>query len=282
MKIDGKEIAKSILLDLKKRVEDLKKKEITPHMLVILVGKNPASIAYIKQKRLKAEEIGAKFTLIELEKNVSNKELIELVKKLDCSKDISGIIVQRPLPEHINKDELAKAVCPEKDIDSFHPNPKFPMPLAAAILRILEEVYKKETKVAPFIDWLKSKTIVVIGKGESGGGPTIDMLRKMGIEPLIVDSKTQNRDEVIKKGDIVISAVGKSKIVHSNNIKKGVILIGVGMFKDKDDKLKTDYEEVEIEKKASFYTPVPGGVGPVNVAMLLENLITGASKYFSD
>lgn len=281
MKIDGRKIASEILLNLKKRVEDLKKKGITPHMLVILVGKNPASIAYIKQKRLKTEEIGAKFTLIELEESVSNLKLIELVKKLDCSNDISGIIVQRPLPEHINKEELAKAVCPEKDVDSFHPNPKFPMPLAAAVIKILQEVHKLVSS-EPFNNWLKSKTIVVIGKGESGGGPTIDMLRKMGIEPLIVDSKTKNRDDVIKKGDIVVSAVGKSGIVNSNNIKKGATLIGVGMFKSEDGKLKTDYEEVEIEKKASFYTPVPGGVGPVNVAMLLENLVTSASKYFSD
>lgn len=283
MRIDGKEIAQKILENLKIRVEKLKEKNITPGLSIILVGQNPASKAYVRQKELKANEIGAKAIVLNYESGIKNHELLELIKKLNSDKNVHGIIVQRPLPQHIDEEKIDLATNPKKDIDSFHPKSPYPMPLAAAVLKILEEIfYRGETATSAinteFNNWLKSKKIVVIGKGQTGGGPTIQMLKKMGIQPQIIDSKTQNQIEITKTADIIISTVGKPNMIRPNMIKHGVILVSVGQHKGIDGKFHGDYEENEIKDIASFYTPTPGGIGPVNVAMLLENLISSTEN----
>ena len=304
MKIDGKEIAEGIFEELKKQVQNLKEQNITPHLAIILVGNDPASVSYVNQKRKKAEEIGAKATVLNYESGIRNQELIEKIEELNNDPKVHGIIVQRPLPEHINSEEINNATDPKKDVDAFCSQTKFQMPLAAAVLKILEHIYQlgKPKRGVTQIErlpttrssdalasmeralagkkkwqdperWLKAKNIVVIGKGETGGRPVIDMLKKMGIEPQVIDSKTANSKQITKNADIIISTVGKSNILKAENIKKGVILIGVGMHKGEDDKLHGDYNQDEIKDIASFYTPIPGGVGPVNVAMLLKNLV---------
>ncbi|RJQ36558.1 bifunctional 5,10-methylenetetrahydrofolate dehydrogenase/5,10-methenyltetrahydrofolate cyclohydrolase [Candidatus Microgenomates bacterium] len=280
MRIDGKEIAAGIFENLKKRVEDLKKKGIIPHFAVILVGEDPASKAYVRQKELKTIEIGAKHTTFRLPETISEEEVLSLVEKLNKDKTVHGIIVQRPLPSQINPDKITKISTPEKDIDSFHPDSFFPMPLAAAVLEILKNVYALIFKKTDedFLNWLKSKKIIVIGKGATGGGPTAALLKKLGANPQVIDSKTKNPEELTKEADIVISAVGRPNIIKPEMIKKGVILITVGMSKGGDGKLHGDYNEEEIKDITSFYTPVPGGVGPVNVAMLLENLVSSAER----
>lgn len=280
MEINGKEIAASLLEALIARVETLKEKNITPSVAIILVGNDPASERYVKSKQRKAEKIGATSTLINLPKEVSEDELVEKIKELNNDPLIHGIIVQRPLPPHINSEAVNNATDPKKDIDGFRTDSLFLMPLAEAVLKILEEVYKnsQDLNSKTVTDWLKAKTIVVIGKGETGGGPIISLLKKKGIPCIVLDSKTENRSNKLKNADIIISAVGKKGVFTSYDIKKGVTLIGVGMHKEEDGNMHGDYDQTSVRGKAGFYTPIPGGVGPVNVAMLLENLLKAADR----
>lgn len=265
MRIDGKKIAKDIFTHLQKS-------GIIPGLAIILVGDDPASKSYVRQKELKTVEIGGKVTIYHLPSSTSEQKLLSMIVHLNNNPSIHGIIVQRPLPPHIDSNMVSMATDPKKDIDSFHPKSPYPMPLAAAVLRILEEICSIEHQKA-LDNWLKSKKIVVIGKGQTGGGPTIQMFKKMGIQPQIIDSKTQNLKSITKSADIIISTVGKPNVIRPEMLKKGVILVGVGQRKGKDGKFHGDYEENEIKDIASFYTPTPGGVGPINVAMLLKNLI---------
>jgi len=273
MKIDGVQIAKTFLSTLKQKILLLKKEGVVPHLVVILIGNDPASVSYVNQKEIKGKHIGAKITVKRVSQNVTQSQLLKTIEQFNNDNNIHGIIVQRPLPASIDTNKVSLAIKPNKDVDGFHPNSKFQSPIAKAVLKILEEIH-----ATPLLNWLKPKKIVVVGKGETGGKPVIEMLRKMNIEPSIIDSKTSNPEALTKKADIIISAVGKSDVVKSEMLKKGVILIGVGLSKGSDGKLHGDYDEEKIKNIASFYTPTPGGVGPVNVAMLLENLVTAAKN----
>lgn len=263
MKIDGKKIAQLILDDLKLRIQKL---NIVPHLAIILVGSDPASIAYVNQKKIKGEQIGAKITVINLESGIQNSELKEIIDKLNNDKSVHGVIVQQPLPPAINIEEITQTIDQKKDVDGFHIDSEFKSPIAAAVIEILKDVP------------LKSKNIVVVGKGETGGKLIIQGLERIGFNPIVIDSKTENPQMLTKNADIIISAVGKPNMITGAMIKKGVILISIGMHKEKDGKLHGDYNEEEIKSKASFYTPTPGGVGPVNVAMLLKNLVLSAGR----
>ena len=265
MKIDGRKIAKEIFEELKVKVKKLRTKNIIPTLVIILIGNDPASTSYIEQKDLRAEEIGAKTTIINLESRVKNSELKKLIEKLNNDKTVHGIIVQQPLPSHINIKEITETINPKKDVDGFHPNSKFQPPIGLAVLEIL----KPES--------LKNKNIVVTGKGETGGQPVIQMFKKIGINPAVIDSKTEKPETLTKNADIIISAVGKPSVIKPDMIKRGVILVSIGLHKGTDGKLHGDYEEDQIKDLALFYTPTPGGVGPVNVAMLLKNLVYAAS-----
>lgn len=287
MRIDGKEIAQKILQNLSFKV--------IPHLVIILIGDNPAWKAYVRQKELKAKEIGAKTTTLNLALNASTEELLKTIEQLNNDSNVHGIIVQRPLPTHLEQEKISLAITPQKDIDGFHPNSKFEMPLAVAVLKILEEIFQLQrlhlregvtlTQGVTLTTWLKTKKIVIIGKGETGGGPIIQKLRKLGIKPEIIDSKTPNPQLLTKTADIIISCVGKPNVIQPENIKKdlpagrqGVILISVGLYREEDGKLHGDYDEEEIKDIAAFYTPTPGGVGPVNIACLLENLVKATEK----
>ncbi len=260
MIINGKEIAQEIINDLKQR-------RTSAHLAIVLVGNDPASKAYVLQKELKAKEIGVKTTTLNLDKNITNNQLLETIEQLNNDNNVGGIIVQRPLPPQINDGTITLAIDPKKDIDGLRPNSPYPMPVSAAVLEILKRTEPNFAK----------KEIVVIGKGETGGKPVTDALRKLGTDPKIIDSKTKNPNELTKNADIIISAVGKPEVIKPEMIKRGVILISVGLYRGEDGKLHGDYDEEKIKDIASFYTPTPGGVGPVNVAMLLKNLIQ-ASK----
>ncbi len=267
MKIDGKKIAQDILESLKKKVEKLKKGGITPKLAIILVGNDPASIAYVKRKEIKAKEIGIITSIYKYPSSVSEKDLLKQLNDLNHLINIHGIIVQQPLPPHTNIEKITQAIDPKKDIDGFHPQSKFEHPIAAAVLEIL--------KKTP----LKSKKIIIVGKGETGGKLIIQAIKKAGIEPAVIDSKTEDPETLTKNADIIISAVGKPNIIKPSMVKKGVVLIGIGLHKGSDGKLHGDYDEEKIKDKASFYTPTPGGVGPINVAMLLKNLLTACENF---
>jgi methylenetetrahydrofolate dehydrogenase (NADP+)/methenyltetrahydrofolate cyclohydrolase len=273
MIIDGKQISSQILEDLKKRVEKLKAKGVTPTMAVILIGDQKASAIYVRQKELKANMVGIDPRIFRFDETIANDEIEALVKMLDKDPKVHGIILQRPAPEHIKVVEIEEFISPIKEVDGFGVNSLYPAPVAAATLKMIENTYENLGIKKSFIDWLKTQKVIVIGKGETGGKTIINLLRKNGIEPFIVDSKTENREARVKEGDIVISAVGKSGVVTRDNLKQGVILVGVGIYSDENGKSHGDYNETEIADIAGFYSPTPGGVGPVNVSMLMENVV---------
>jgi methylenetetrahydrofolate dehydrogenase (NADP+) / methenyltetrahydrofolate cyclohydrolase len=270
MKIDGKQIASDILNQLKNEVAKLQAKGITPTMAVILMGDNESSVAYIKQKEIKAKEIGAEVKVFQFNEDVSNQEIEDLVKKLDADSNIHGIILQRPAPDQIKVDELEELISPDKEVDGFGKNAVYPIPVAEAVWRLITSVIDEDN--------LPSKKVVVLGKGETAGQPIIDYLFKKGLNPTVIDSKTENRKELLNTADVVISAVGKQNVLNSAEIQRGAIIIGVGLTTDNEGKLKGDFENDDLNGVASYYSPTPGGVGPVNVAILMENLVKAANQ----
>lgn len=320
MRIDGHEIAETMYGDLRKRVAKLQKKGITPHLVVFLVGENPASVAYVTLKQKRAEEIGAKVTVLTFYTSVTTEELAEKVQLLNEDPYVHAILIQRPLPEQIDVHKLELLTNPQKDIDGFHPDSPYTLPLPLAVGKIIEEVYEMElsssrsgvaaveghptahSRGAASTDgketadrtpsktsskvwddperkkWITSQNIVLIGKGPTGGGPILEYFKTLGITPTLIDSKTKNPSEVMKKADIIVSAVGRENVVTAKDIKKGVVLISVGILRGENKKLRGDYDADAIKDIASYYTPTPGGVGPVNVAKLMENLLTATEK----
>lgn len=281
MVIDGKEIASEILEDLKNRVGELKKESITPHLAVILVGDDASSHAYVRQKELKAQQIGVLLSVFRFNADITEEELTTTIKKLNNDATIHGIIIQRPLPHHINGDTITLATHPSKDVDGFHPESPFDPPVALAVWKILEKIHSQLSGTENLLHWLRSQSIVLLGKGQTAGKPILSYLLKYSLNPTVIDSKTKNLDELIKKATIIISAIGKPHTLPTHLISPHTSVIGVGMSKGEDGKMHADYDQVEIKEKASFYTPVPGGVGPVNVAMLLSNLISSTQSTHS-
>ncbi len=297
MKIDGKFIAEEIKNKLKKQISLLRSRNIYPYLAVILIGDDPASKIYVCRKKKIGEEIGAKITNYKLQiTNEMNKlqnektknKLISLVTRLNHDKLVHGIIIQRPVPLDITKEELDLMVVPEKDVDGFHPKSLFDPPIAKAVEKILEWIYKSGKNTSEvlrsdssevkefrkdYTKWLKEKEILIIGRGETAGQPLDKYFTKLNIPHSIAHSQTKNIKELCLSSDIIISCVGRSHIVRQDMITKKTILIGVGLHPE-NEKLATDYDQEEIASKAGYYTPVPGGVGPVNVACLFRNLLS--------
>lgn len=272
MKIDGKLIASELIEILAERVKTLREKNITPHLYIITFGNDPQTESYLKQKKLRANQIGAKITIKRFSTNVKADSVYKLIEKLNKDRNIHGIIIQRPLPKQLDSEKISLAVSLPKDVDGFHPHSKFYSPVALAVIKLIESTLPDEN----VHEFLRSKKIALVGKGVTAGKPIINLFEKLNIKKTIIDSKTKGKDKIIKSSDIVVSSVGK-KILRFENLKKRVILIGVGMHSE-NGKLKGDYEESEIENIASFYSPTPGGVGPVNVTMLMKNLVEATEQ----
>jgi len=258
MRIDGKAIADGILAEL---ANDVKKRHITPTLAVILVGDNPESLAYIRQKQKATEKIGGRFIFEKLPKTTLPKELAARVAMYNRDPSVHGLIVQRPLP-----DGLSAAVRPIKDIDGFMPDSPYEVPIARAIFTLLKNID------------VKHKNIVIVGKGETAGKPIAEAFAKKQCATSVITSKTPNHKEIMQSADIIISCVGKERIVTPDAVKPGAILISVGLWRSGDGTLHGDYEENEIKDIASFYTPTPGGIGPLNIASLMQNLVLAAQK----
>lgn len=277
MRIDGKQIAENLLSTLTDTVARQKEQGIAPTLGVILVGDNPASLSYIKQKQKAAEKIGAVVKFLQFPATIPFETIKATIEQWNRDTSMHGIIIQRPLPpERSDLIPLLTMVKKEKDVDGFVPGSPFPVPVAAAIVKILETIYPLEagnTHEATFDHWIQNHCTVVIGRGETAGKPIADEFEKRGCLLSIVHSQTTHPREVIKKANIVVSCVGKSRVVTADMITPGTILISVGIWRDTEDKLHGDYEEEEIGGVASYYTPTPGGVGPVNVACLMQNLV---------
>lgn len=269
MKIDGRKIAEEIRKDLRLKIEDLRDKGITPKIAIITLGPETSWETYVRQKIRVARELGIKAVLINLE-DANEEKLIRTVREIDSDLSYHGLIVQRPIPSNFNRERVVNSISPEKDVDGFRSDSKFEVPVFLAVKKIIESVVSGQLSVVKL-------RFVVIGKGETAGGPIIRGLRKLGVEPQIIDTRKQNSETILKNADVVISCVGKSGVVRAENIKKGSILIGVGTHGE-DEGLRGDYKVEDIEKIAAAYTPTPGGVGPINLAYLFSNLIHAAQS----
>lgn len=274
MKIDGKQIASQILSDLKIRVEKLKEKNIIPHLYIILLSDDPQSASYVKQKMLRADEIGIKITLDKENPQVTTEELIKKIELLNNDESINGIIVQRPMPKQLNEEEIESSVTAVKDVDGFNPDSEFNVPVARAIEKIIINTLKD----TDFKDFISSKRITVLGKGITAGKPIINYFKRLNENVFTIDSKTENRSQILNNSDIIISAVGKENVITKEDVKKGAYVIGVGLHVGTDGKLKGDFNEHEIEQSTAYFSPTPGGVGPVNVACLMENVVVATEK----
>ena len=272
MILDGRAVSKKILKEVKEKVNNLDKK---PHLVVILVGDDPASQIYVRNKQKAAEEVGIKSTVIKFESSVLENELLDKISELNNDKDVTGILVQLPLPKHIDKNKIVMAISPKKDVDGFTPEnvgklaiglePYFYPATPQGILMLLDEYD---------ID-LAGKDAVVIGRSNIVGKPMVQLLLKRNATVTSCHSYTKDLEEKIKTADIVISAVGK-KIVRCKMVKKNSVIVDVGIFKDINGQLTGDVDFDFIQDSVGFITPVPGGVGPMTIASLMFN----ASKIY--
>ncbi len=272
-RIDGKAIGDQMLEKLHAEVISTK---IHPHLLVLLIGDNPSSQSYIRQKKNAAERIGAICTLLQFPADVSEEIIRNTIHTANLNTDIHGIIVQRPLPSSSQiSEQVLNSVDLKKDIDGFLQDSPFEVPVAKAIITILEKIFYEQfnTPQLDLISWLRKQDIVVIGKGVTAGNPIRKILERLGLPVVGIDRSTPNPEEITKGADIIISCVGKQGTIPASAIKSEAILLSVGLSRGTDGKIHGDYEERDIQEKALFYTPTPGGVGPVNVACLMQNLV---------
>jgi len=283
MIINGKAIAQDLLQKLKKNIDLLKQRGILPTCAVILVGKNPESLSYVRQKQFAAEKIGLRLMISYQPSTVDTQTIQSLIREYNTDPTIHGVILQRPLPNRLYNQLILNSIAPNKDVDGFVPGSKFQVPVALAVEKILCKIYDlrfKKYEAKQFQLLLIKQHIVIIGRGETAGKPIAEYLTQQGCHVSVVHSKTsqQEKQNKIKCSDVIISCVGKERVITKDNIKQGATLISVGIWRDSEGKLHGDYEEDEIKDIASFYTPTPGGVGPVNVACLMENLLTACTS----
>ena len=272
MIIDGKKIAEELRAELKKKIIEFKATyKSVPGLTVILIGEDPASKIYVKNKQKYAKDIGINSEVIKYPDSVDEKTVLEKISELNKDKKISGILVQLPLPKHINKKKIIDAILPDKDVDGFHPvnvgnlssgyESKVPCtPLGCYLL--LRKVEKD----------LKGKHAVIIGRSNLNGKPMAQLLLKENCTVTITHSKTKDLKNECKRADIIIAAVGQPKLVKGDWVKKGAIVIDVGINKTENG-LEGDVDFKEVSKVAQAITPVPGGVGPMTIACLLSNTI---------
>jgi methylenetetrahydrofolate dehydrogenase (NADP+)/methenyltetrahydrofolate cyclohydrolase len=276
MILDGKALAETMLTTQVSQVATLKQQGITPHLAVILVGDDPGSLSFIKQKQKAADRIGATLTFDHLPATTSAETLASAISYYNEDTAVHGLIVQRPVPV-TDIGEILASVKPSKDVDGFVKHSLFEVPVARAVLSLLEHAHQTLSAQGfatdAFAHWLAQQTISVVGRGETAGKPIATMLQKHGAHPYIIHSQTEHPETTLRASSIIISCVGKPNTIASSSVESGTILISVGLWRDQQGKLHGDYDEEKIRTKAGFYTPTPGGVGPVNVASLMQNLI---------
>lgn len=273
--INGKKLAKETREKLKIKCDELKAKGINPKFAAIMVGNDNASQIYIRNKSKACEEIGIEFEEYLLSENIEQKELIEKIKELNSRKDIHGILLQSPIPANLDINEAFRTITPEKDVDGFNP------------LNIGKLCLNQDTFVSctPFgimkmfeaygIE-LEGKDVTIIGRSNIVGKPLIQCCLNKNATVTVCHSKTKNLKAHTQNADIIIVAIGKSKFLRADMIKKGAVVIDVGINRDSEGKITGDADFDNILSKASFITPVPGGVGPMTIAMLMNNIIKAA------
>lgn len=275
--IDGKQLAKKIRENLKLECEELKEQGINPKLAVIMVGDNPASKVYVRNKSRACNEVGIEYQEYLLPENATQKELLELIKKLNQDKEINGILLQSPLPQHLNINEAFKTITYSKDVDGF-------TPASVGKLCIGEDTFISCTPygvIKMFEEYnidLKGKNVVILGRSNIVGKPLIQCCLQKDATVTVCHSKTKKLSEYTKKADVIIAAIGKAKFLTEDMVKDGVVIIDVGINRQDDGKLVGDVDFENVSKKASYITPVPGGVGPMTIAMLMNNVIKAAKE----
>jgi len=272
MILDGKKVSEKILSDVKEKISKMNKK---PHLVVILVGNDDASKIYVKNKQKAAEKVGIKSTIIEFSEEITEEDLLIKINELNNNEDITGILVQLPLPKHIDKNKVVMAISPKKDVDGFTPEnvgklaiglePYYYPATPQGILMLLDEYNIN----------IEGADAVVIGRSNIVGKPMLQMLLKRNATVTSAHSYSKNLEEKIKTADILISAVGK-KIVRCKMVKKNSVVIDVGIYKDLNGQLTGDVDFDLVAPSTGYISPVPGGVGPMTIASLMYN----ASKVY--
>ena len=283
--IDGKQIASDVRADVAKKVAELKEKGVFPCLAVILVGENPASVSYVTGKRKALAEVGMVDKSITLPESTGEDELLKLIDELNKDDSVHGILVQLPLPKHINEDKVIMAICPEKDVDGFHPvsvgnmmigRPGF-LPCTPHGIIVLLEKMGIETS---------GKHAVVIGRSNIVGKPVSVLLarKETNCTVTMCHTGTKNMAEITKQADIVVVASGRPHTLTCDMVKEGAVVIDVGVNRIPDDSKKSGFRLVgdsdfdDLVGKVSYITPVPGGVGPMTIAMLMQNTLESAQK----
>lgn len=275
--IDGKTVAAGIRAELAVEVQGLIQEGITPGLAVVIVGDDPASRTYVNNKKKACAQAGIYSEEYTLPATSTQQELMDLIQKLNQKKDVNGILVQSPLPDGLDEEAVVEAIDPEKDVDAFHPsnvgrimigNFRFLPCTPAGVIELLRS---EKIEIA-------GKSCVVIGRSNIVGKPMAMLLLHNNGTVTVCHSKTPNIKEVCKNADILVAAVGKPKFVTVDMVKPDAVVIDVGMNRDESGKLCGDVDFVNVEKVASYITPVPGGVGPMTIAMLLKNTIAAAKR----
>lgn len=277
--MDGKAISEAVRKRIAKEIKSLQEEQgITPGLAVVLVGEDPASEVYVKNKGKACEEVGISYELFRLSASVTQQELEETICSLNEREDIDGILLQLPLPGKLDSDRVVSLIRPDKDVDAFHPDnighimrgdyiflPCTP----AGIMQML-----RESGINP-----TGKRCVVVGRSDIVGKPMAMLLLHADATVTICHSKTENLAQICREADILISAVGKAGFITSDMVCPGAVVVDVGMNRNAEGKLCGDVDFASVEPVASYITPVPGGVGPMTVAMLLQNTLEAAKRH---
>lgn len=275
--IDGKIISTQIKDELKTEVLALNAQGIFPGLAVVLVGNNGASQVYVRNKKKACEYVGIKSFSYELPEETTEKSLLELIDTLNHDDNVHGILVQLPLPQHIDENKVILAISPEKDVDGFHPQnvgalctglKGFVSCTPAGVIELLK---RSQIEIA-------GKNCVIVGRSNIVGKPVSLLLLQEHGTVTICHSKTKNLTEILKQADIVVAAVGRAKMIEGSQLKEGAVVIDVGINRDEHGKLCGDVNFESCEKVASYITPVPGGVGPMTIAMLMHNCVLAAKN----
>lgn len=276
--MDGKALSLKLKEQMKQRIAQLKQQGINPKLVVVLVGDNSASQVYVRNKHKSCGEVGIESEVITMPEQTTQQELLEVVERLNQDETVYGILVQLPLPKQIDEKTVLRSILPEKDVDGFHP-------VNVGLLSIGDECFAPATPsgiIAMFQEYgidIAGKNCVVIGRSNIVGKPMAALLLKNNATVTICHSKTEDLASYTRRADVVIVATGRRHTLTAEMVKEGAVVVDVGMNRNEQGKLCGDVDYEEVKEKASFITPVPGGVGPMTITELLENTIQAAQRH---
>ena len=276
--MDGKALSLKLKEQMKQRIAQLKQQGINPKLVVVLVGDNSASQVYVRNKQKSCGEVGIESEVITMPEQTTQQELLEVVERLNQDETVDGILVQLPLPKQIDEKTVLRSILPEKDVDGFHP-------VNVGLLSIGDECFAPATPsgiIAMFQEYgidIAGKNCVVIGRSNIVGKPMAALLLKNNATVTICHSKTEDLASYTRRADVVIVATGRRHTLTAEMVKEGAVVVDVGMNRNEQGKLCGDVDYEEVKEKASFITPVPGGVGPMTITELLENTIQAAQRH---